>query len=439
MSDISNFSRFGNNFQENLVKIIIKERQFSDQFKEVLNVNYFETKCLQLVVQCLYDYKDAYKIHPTIETLDVILREEARKNEMIVAYKQAIEFVEKAAAQDTIADLQFTKDTALDFCKKQSLAVAMQKALDYLEKSSFDSIKKVIDDALKLGVEQNLGHDLVKDLESRFEESKRLIIPTPWPEINDITGGGFGKKEFHIIVAGTGAGKTHAMVDFGAHAILQGFKGVHYTLEMSAVTIGRRYDSRLCGIDINLRKQVKEEIRDEIRKLRGNILIREWPTKSASVNTIRAHLDKCIQNDFKPDFIIIDYADLLKSVGKHTEKRDQLEEINEELRAISMEYNIVSISASQSNRCLQKDEKVQLLTGETEIKNVKVGDQILTHLGYKKITEVFKPEKQPVYKITLSSGKTIKCSANHYFPTCSGETKSIFTGLSEGDKLFVKQ
>ena len=63
----------------------------------------------------------------------------------------------------------------------------------------------------------------------------------------------------------------------------------------------------------------------------------------------------------------------------------------------------------------------------------------MTHMGYKKITNIFPIEKQIGYKIKLKSGKEIIVSSNHRFPISSGEVISISDGLKIGDKLLTKK
>ena len=351
MKDIKpDFSRFGTRFQESLVSLIIKDRPFSDQIKEVLDINYLEVKQLQFVLKEMYDYKQKYKIHPSTDALLVLLNEKKREHETIPAYEKAIEFVTSVAETKDIPDENFIKETALNFCKKQALADAIFKSVDLLDKSSYDEIQKLINDAMKLGVSQDSGHDFHKDFEARYLSSQRRYIETPWPEINNITQGGFGRGELNIVISNTGGGKSHNIIHFGAHALKQGFSGVHYTLELKDVATTRRYDSCISGIDINVANQNKHFIKEAVEECPGELLVREWPTKSASVNTIRAHLDKIIGNGFKPDFVIVDYADLLKNISKSSEKRQQLEEVNEELRGIAQAYNVVMVTCSQANR-----------------------------------------------------------------------------------------
>ena len=45
------FSQFGKTFQENLCQLILYDRIFADQIKEVLNINFLELKYLQAFVK----------------------------------------------------------------------------------------------------------------------------------------------------------------------------------------------------------------------------------------------------------------------------------------------------------------------------------------------------------------------------------------------------
>ena len=80
------------------------------------------------------------------------------------------------------------------------------------------------------------------------------------------------------------------------------------------------------------------------------LIVKEYPTKTATTNTIRAHIEKLKQQGIVPDMIIVDYADLLRTLSTRREKREELESIYEELRAIMMEEDVVGWTASQTNR-----------------------------------------------------------------------------------------
>jgi len=75
------------------------------------------------------------------------------------------------------------------------------------------------------------------------------------------------------------------------------------------------------------------------------------PSKSVTVEDIRAEIAQLIiTENFIPDTIVLDYADLVKPSVRTGQKRHDLDEIWEELRAWGQEDNALIISASQTNR-----------------------------------------------------------------------------------------
>jgi replicative DNA helicase len=159
-----------------------------------------------------------------------------------------------------------------------------------------------------------------------------------------------GKSELGVVIAPTGAGKSFCLVHLGAQGIKEGKVVVHYTLELGDTIIATRYDSCLTGYPLSDIINFKDEIYEEIKDIEGKLIVKEYPTKSASTNTIKSHLNKLIKRGIKPGLIIVDYADLLKPVVVRKEKRNELESIYEELRGISTEYCCPIWTASQTNR-----------------------------------------------------------------------------------------
>ena len=107
-------------------------------------------------------------------------------------------------------------------------------------------------------------------------------------------------------------------------AVKAGKTVVHYTLELADTTIGSRYDSCITGVPLSDLFSFKEMIYDTLQEIEGSLIVKEYPTKTASSQTIRNHLDKLKQRDIKPDMIIVDYGDLLKATTVYKEKRMNL-------------------------------------------------------------------------------------------------------------------
>ena len=345
------FSKFGKNFQESLCHLMLDDRPFADQIFEVLDINFLELSYLRVFVTKIKQYKKKYGIHPTRKIMTSILRTDL-SDEQDSVKKMLRDYYARVLSQETdLRESEYIKDTALDFCKKQKLQEAMLKSVPLLQKSSFDEVAKLIQDAIKLGTSNDLGYDYVADFEKRFEHKARDPVTTGWHSIDDITKGGLGKGELGVVIAPTGAGKSMVLVHLGARAIQAGKNVVHYTLELADTVVANRYDSCITGYHLNEIKIYKEQIYDNLKDVEGRLIVKEYPTRSASIQTIKNHIEKMRNQDFIPDMIIVDYADLLKPEGSSKEeKRHQLESIYEELRGISQEVGCPLWTASQTNR-----------------------------------------------------------------------------------------
>ena len=348
----ASFSNYGKDFQEKLVYLIMTERPFCDQIGEVLDVSFLELKYLQVLTSKIYEYKNKYTTHPSLKALGSIIKSEVATDDEAVK-EQVVDYFKRSITDvEMLRDSDYIKETSLDFCKKQKLKEAMMKSVKLLNSSSFDEISTVINDAIKLGSDGNYGYDYKKDFEERYTLKARNPVTTGWEKIDDICKGGLGSGELGVVIAPTGAGKSMVLVHLGTQAVKAGLNVVHYTLELSHTTIGQRYDSCLTGVHLKDLFSLKEQIYEKVKDIEGNVIIKEYPTKSANTNTIRAHLDKLKQQGIPIDMIIVDYGDLLKplTVPRGSEKRHDLESIYEELRAIAQIYECPLWTASQTNR-----------------------------------------------------------------------------------------
>jgi replicative DNA helicase len=350
VNEKASFEKYGTRFQEDLVQIMLDDRAFCDQISEVLDANFLELKYLRLFVDKVFDYRKKYGTHPSRDTITTILRTEIEKEPELLQ-KQVRDFYARIQAKEfSVEGEQHIKDVSLDFCRKQKLKEAMIKSVGLIQQSSYDEISKIINDALKLGTDNNHGYDFIVDFEKRFEILARNPLTTGWELIDNITKGGLGKGELGVVIAPTGAGKSMALVHLGAEALKAGKNVVHYSLELQDKVVALRYDSCISGIPLSEVKDQKDMIWESIKDVKGKLIVKEYPTKSATTNTIKNHLEKLKRKDFKIDMVIIDYGDLIRPINAQKEKRTELESIYEEMRAIAQIYGCPVWTASQTNR-----------------------------------------------------------------------------------------
>jgi replicative DNA helicase len=343
------FSKYGKSFQESLAQLILMNRPFSEQIEEVLDINFFDLKHLKVFVSLIFDYKSKYNSHPTDSVMSSLLRSELEE-ENEATKKQVRDFYARTIASGNLDEEEYIKQTSLDFCKKQKLKEAIIKSVDLIQKSSYDEVKGLIDEALSLGIDNEVGHDYKKDFELRYQVKARNPISTGWELIDGLCKNGLGRGELGVVIAPTGAGKTHCLVHLGANALKAGKTVVHFTLELSESVVGLRYDSCLSNVPLGDLFSLKDEVYEACMEVQGELIIKEYPTKKASTQTLEQALEKIKKKGKDIDLVLVDYGDLLRPVSAQREKRNELESIYEELRGLAQEFKCPIWTASQTNR-----------------------------------------------------------------------------------------
>tara|TARA_R110000744_G_scaffold3594_2_gene13543 strand:+ start:4327 stop:5685 length:1359 start_codon:yes stop_codon:yes gene_type:complete len=348
-------SEYGYSFQIKILTCLFTDKAFLQQIIDILHAEYFENDANKFLVDIIREYFSDYKSSPTKEVLKVKVTEidnDVLKETVISHLKDVYRYIGSE-------DLDFVKEQTLDFCKNQNLKNAIVKSVDLLKSGEYDSIKSLIDDAMKAGAERNLGHEYLVNIDDRYSESVRNTCTTGWDVIDELADGGLGKGELGVMVAPAGIGKSWALVNVAANAVKAGKTVLHYTLELNEAYVGLRYDSVFTGIAAQNLKYNIDEVKETVEKLTGNLIVKYYPTKGASVNTIAGHIERCRMQGIDPDLVIVDYADLLRGQGKSTELRIQLGNIYEDLRGLAGEQEIPVWTASQANRSALQEDVIQ--------------------------------------------------------------------------------
>ena len=352
MSKNESLIQYGTSFQSKIITSLLLNNKFIKTVYDILEVSYFDADSNKFLIKEIKKYFDKYKIPPTMEALKVIIDD--LENDTLKT--SIVDSLRNAWSHRESPDLPFVKEKSLEFCKNQVVKNAIMDSVELLEQQKYDDIKRIIDDAMKAGVETDIGHEYITGLEERLTKQTRLCLPTQWDSVNDLMDGGLAGGELGVIVAPAGIGKSWTLQALGAHAVAKGKTVVHYTLELNAQYVGLRYDTIVSGQPTGNLQYYKEEVQQKISKLKGELIIKYYPTRTASVNTLTAHLQQCEMRGIKPDLVIVDYADIMKSTQHFNEKRHQLGHIYEELRGMAGEFDIPVWTASQANRsALEED------------------------------------------------------------------------------------
>ena len=338
--------QYGTSFQSKIIVSLLNDVKFTKQIIDILEVSYFDSDSNKFIIKTIQDYFAKYKTVPTMEALKVFIDD----IENDVLKSGVVDFLRQAWSHRESPDLEFVKEKCLEFCKNQVIKNAIMESVELLDNQQYDDIKGVMDKAMRAGVERDIGHEYITGFEERMTEQARDTLPTKWDSINELMDGGLAGGELGVIVAPAGIGKSWTLQALGAEAVKNGKTVIHYTLELNAEYVGLRYDTIVSGQPTGNLQYYKEEVLQAINKLKGNLIIKYYPTRTASVATLTAHLQQCELQGIKPDLVLVDYADIMKSTVNFTEKRHQIGHIYEELRGMAGEFEIPVWTASQANR-----------------------------------------------------------------------------------------
>lgn len=354
MSTLNQLQQYGISFQIKVLSSLLKHKEFLQNIHDILDTEMFDNPAHKWIVGEILRYY--YKYHTT-PTIDSLLAEVKKIDNEILKVSVAEQL--KEAFKATNDDREYVEQEFSTFCKNQQIKKAILNSVTLLEKGQYDDIKYMMDSALKAGQEKSIGHEYEKDIETRYREEERSPIPTSWNHINELLMGGLGIGDFGIIFGNPGGGKSWMLVNIGAQAVTRGYTVCHYTLELSEYYVGKRYDALFTGIDVQSVHKNRQAIEEAVNKVKGKLIIKEFPMGKASVHSIESHIQKCRDLGHAPDLVIIDYVDLLKSKVKSIDPKDAIDDVYTATKGMARELKVPVWTVSQVNRAGAKDDVIE--------------------------------------------------------------------------------
>lgn len=442
MENTENLNKFGMEFQIKCVTALVSDRSFIEQISDILEIEFFESDAHQWIVDQALKYFMEYKDVPSLNVFKVQL-DKVTQDSLRQSIVEKLKLVYQKMKD---SDLRFIKEQFLIFCKNQKLKCAIIDSVEYLENGNYEQIKSVIDDAMKAGMERNVGHDYAEEVDLRMSKMSRNSVATNWQTIDTIMDGGLASGELGIVTAASGGGKSWVLAKIGAEAMRQGKNVLHVTLELNENYTGLRYDSCFTGIDFqNIRNNV-DVVKETINKIKGKLCIKFFPTKTVSAHGLKAHAERLAVLGNKPDVIILDYADLLKtSNGSSTGNNyNDAGGIYEDLRGVAGELQIPIWSASQSNRSAIDADIIEANSIADSYRKIMTADFILS-LSRKSTDKVNNTARFHIIKnrfgpdgITFPSRMNAGCGEIEIYDSNSTEGNALQSEMANGENQLKK-
>lgn len=342
---------------------LVNNEKFAQKVFPFLKKEYFHDVVDKAVFGLVSSHADKFNQFPDQSVLMV----EIGKLDIFTEdqYNAAVELISELTTSN--ADQQeWLEEQAETFVKDKSMYNAMMESIKIMEDKSGNisksAIPQILAEALAVSFDQSIGHDFLEDFEHRYDyyHQTHKRVPFNLDYMNRITKGGLIKKTFTVLLAGTGVGKSLFMCHSAAFNLASGLNVLYITMEMSEFEISKRIDANLLDVTMDeletLPRDVYQKKMERVgKKTQGKLIIKEYPTASASAANFRYLLNELkLKRKFVPDMIYIDYVNICSSsrfkANGNINSYTLVKSVAEELRGLAVEFDVPIFTATQTNR-----------------------------------------------------------------------------------------
>lgn len=379
---------FDKEFQIGILGLMIQSPEFLVTAISLVRSEYFEDKALIWTFQRIREYHQNYGTRVN----SYVLMNELKKSVIAGQVKtvDVTSYLEVVKGLATAVDAQqYVIAEVVRFCRRQEVRREMLE-LAPLTDSQDDEVWSQIDarirsactygeQAVDIGTQFFLQYP--ERLRARMMGEDGIIMPTGIPELDGFMNGGLKSGQLGIWMGGTGVGKSIALPQCAKRAVVGGFKVVHYTLELNEIETAARYDASFSTVPIHELKAQTQKVDTKLNywnaRYGNSLIIKEYPTGGASVDTLRQHLISLKAIGFIPDMVVVDYGDLLKPLTNYNDEYADLGAIFRDLRGLAGELKVPLWTATQVNRAGISQEVADVDSIGDSFKKAQIADVII--------------------------------------------------------------
>ena len=351
--------------EQAILKNLVYNEEYLRKVLPFLKPEYFSDRTEKTIFNEITSFTETYNTTPAIEAIGIAVKERNTLTDDEVEKCQTY-LKEIESNKETSTEIQWLVDKTEKFCQEKAIYNAVLGSISILDgkdkQNEKGAIPKILSDALAVSFDTTVGHDYLENSDERYEfyHRKEERIPFDLEYFNNITKGGLPAKNLNIALAGTGVGKSLFMCHVAAGAMVQGKNVLYITLEMAEEKIAERIDANLLNVTLDDLIELPKDMYDKkvarVReKTTGKLIIKEYPTASASTTHFRTLLNELnLKRSFVPDIIFVDYLNIccssLIKAGANINSYTYVKSIAEELRGLAVEHNVPIVSATQTTR-----------------------------------------------------------------------------------------
>jgi len=349
--------------EQTILKNLIRNEDYTRKVLPFLKADYFSDLGERLLFEEVSSFVLKYNTQPTFDALSIEIDNLRGTTDDTI--KSIQDNLKVLASDETPTQSDWLLDSTEKFCQEKAIYNAITDALEIMNgkgKLSKGAIPTLLSDALAVTFDPNVGHDYLEQAQERYDYYHRVEerLPFDLEFFNKITKGGVPKKTLNIVMGGVGGGKSLTLCHFSSHYLNIGKNVLYISMELSQEEVSKRIDANLLNVTFDDLMTMPHELYmkkvDGLRnKTNGKLIIKEYPTATASTVHFRALLNELnLKKGFKPDVIMIDYLNICSSArikpGNGVNSYTYVKAIAEELRGLAVEFEVPIWSATQLTR-----------------------------------------------------------------------------------------
>ncbi len=349
-----NFGYLGFTFQQSLIKAIIEDKKYGETIIDVIESKFFDNNSFKFIMENMKELYKSYNKIPDYNTLAQKIMVEGSGSQTSKIHTDTLE-----AIKDNEQQIEYVKDTALNFCRQQNLKKELknvQNIIDNGEFEAYNKIEQIIQKALQVGISNDETTDVFHGIDEALEQDFRQPLPTGIAGIDNLLKGGLGIGELGVVLAPTGTGKTTLLTKFANTAFNLGHHVVQIFFEDNPGNIKRKHYTIWSDIAPDEQPEFKEEVMKKVSdaqsRSKGSLKLLKLASDNVTISEIKNKLRKLnSESENKIDLLIIDYVDCI-SADKSTNGEEWKGEgsVMRSLESMTTEFNMAIWTATQGNR-----------------------------------------------------------------------------------------
>lgn len=432
-----NFGYLGFSFQQSLIKAIIEDKKYGETIIDVLESKFFDNSSFKFIMENTKELYKTYNRIPDYNTLAQKIMAEGGNKDSSKVHVDTLEAIKNNESQ-----IEYVKDTALNFCKQQNLKRELKSVQSIIESGEFEAynkIEEIIQKALQVGISNDETTDVFHDIDGALEQDFRQPIPTGIVGIDNLLKGGLGLGELGVVLAPTGTGKTTLLTKFANTAYNLGLNVVQIFFEDNPGNIKRKHYTIWSEIAPDQQPEFKDAVKEKVEQAQsrstGSLKLLKLASDNVTVSEIKNKIRKMSSDGIKVDLLVLDYVDCISS-DKSTNGEEWKGEgsVMRSLESMTGEFDMAIWTATQGNR---ESISSEVVTGDQmggSIKKAQIAHVILS------IGKTLEQKEHNLATLTLLKSRIGKdgvvfqnCKFNNEFLVIDTESQNTLLGHEQDE------